>query len=164
MVAGLAVCPGQGLEGTSPSPPRPVGNQVSPQEDRAGRGVPITRTLSVAGVVGVGLLEGVLGEVTPRFVGKRDVNQAGSSCKHISLEMENQSLPWHREEWMRGGKGGGHGGRRGQAPRVRATPGTVGDLTPDRSLRPLMSIKQALRTAHSQQGQGKVCPLCLETN
>lgn len=108
---------------------------------RAGRGVPSTRTLSsrarLAGLGGVGLLEGVLGEVTPRFVGKGDVNQAGSSCKHISLETENQSLPGPREEWMRGGKGRGHGGRRGQAPRVRATPGTVGDLTPGPSLRPL---------------------------
>lgn len=33
MAAGLAVSRGQGLEGISYSPPRPVGNQVSPQED-----------------------------------------------------------------------------------------------------------------------------------
>lgn len=160
--------PGAGAGGYLPLSSEASGKPGQPPGRlRAGRGVPSTRTLSwarLAGVGGAGLLEGVLGEVTPRFAGKRDVNQAGSSCKHISLETENQSLPGHREEWMRGGKGRGHGGRRGQAPRVRATPGTVGDLTPDRSLRPLMSIKQALRTALSQQGQGKVCPLCLETN
>lgn len=96
--AGPAVSPWQGLKATSHLSSEDNRKPGQPQgESKAGQSMPDTWSMSswawLTGAAGVGILEGFLGEVplTPRFVGKWEVNHASSSCKHMSLETEKQS-------------------------------------------------------------------------